>query len=393
MPLTSPLLSDSFPKKASSVASYYGFVPLPELLRRHGTKKRVRVALNTHARRDPFVDDAHALMTACAERGAIKREEPLFLYHVNNNCPDNTFCEHGQKTIRFSLFAFGVEKSIAEAVVLHAASAILQELGTATYRVYVNSTGDRDSTAKYLREVQNYLRKHINDMSVSLQASLKRDVFQALQSIIEKEHPLRDTLPRPMQFLTDQSRRHLREILEYLENTATPYAIDDMLIGPKDYYSQTIFEMRMTDPNEEEEEITLARGGRFDNITRRFFRHVIPGAGIVIEGGLPRSMPTMKVPSKRPKVCLINIGLGAKRQSLPLIEMLRKDRVPLYQSLGSDHLGDQLELATSMGVPCAIIIGQREALDGTVIVRDMVNQSQQTVQLVTLPTYLRKMHL
>ncbi|HEX9608664.1 MAG TPA: His/Gly/Thr/Pro-type tRNA ligase C-terminal domain-containing protein [Candidatus Paceibacterota bacterium] len=393
MQFISPLLTDSFPKKASSVASYYGFIPLSELLRRYGMQKRVRVALDAHTRRDPFIGDTHALMTACAERGAIKKDVPLFLYHINSDCGDNTFCEHHRKAIRFSLFAFGIDKSIAEAMVLHATTAILQEAGVPTYRVYVNSIGDRDSTAKYVREAQNYLRKHLNDMPVSLQTAFRRDLFQALDSIIVKGHPLRDALPRPMQFLTDASRRHLREVLEYLESTEIPYAIDDFLIGHKDYYSQTIFEMRLPNPHETEEEVVVARGGHFDDITRRFFRSAIPGAGIVIEGGTPRRLPNLKVPAKRPKVCLINIGLGAKRQSLPLIEMLRTSRIPLHQSLGSDHLGDQLAFATSIGVPYALIIGQREALDGTVIVRDMNNQSQQTVHLVTLPMHLRKMRL
>lgn len=393
MSLTSPLLTDTFPKRASAIASYYGFIPTPELLRRHGTKKRVRVAIAPHVRQDPFLGDMHAVMSACAERNAIKKDEVLFLYHLNNGQDGNTFGEHQEKTTRLILLAFGIDKSIAEAIVLHTASTILRDAGVSSYRVYVNSIGDRDSAAKYTREVQNYLRKHIADMPVSLQTAMKRDIFQALGNIVQKEHPLRSELPRPMQFLTDQSRRHLREVLEYLESTDIPYAIDDILLGHKDYYSQTVFEMRLTDPNEVKEEMTVARGGRFGDVTRRFFRSRIPGAGIVIEGGAPKRMPTLKVPTKRPKVCLINIGLGAKRQSLPIIEMLREADVPLNQSLGNDHLGDQLSHAESLGVPYALIIGQREALDGTVIVRDMTNQSQQTVHLDTLHTHLRRMKL
>lgn len=394
MPFTSPLMIDTFPQKASSIASYYGFVPAHELLKKRKPEKRVRVSLPPHVKRDPFISDVHALVSACTERGIINtRDLPLFLYHVNNECGQHTLGSHPRKAVRVSLAAFGMDKSIAEAVVLHTASIILQETGTNNFRVHINGIGDRDSAAKFVRETHNYLRKHINDMPVSLQTALKRDLFYALESIVQREHPLRDALPRPMQFLTDQNRRHLREVLEYLEGADIPYAIDDILIGHKDCYSQTVFELRLPNPDDENEEMVAARGGRFDELTRRFFRAGIPGAGIVIEGGTPRRAAPLKSPTKRPRVCLINIGLDAKRKSLMIIELLRKARVPLHQALGSDHLGDQLAFAETLGAPYALIIGQREALDGTVIIRDMETQSQQTVSIEHLPTRLRDINL
>jgi len=392
MPLSSPLVSDIFPKKASAIASYYGFVPAAELFKRHRQQRRVRVALEPYIKRDPFVNDMHALLIACAERDAVRKSLPSFLYNINTDCGGHTFCEHPKKTVRFSLVALGMDKSIAEAMVLHTASAIFRDIGAETFRVYINSVGDRDSNAKFAREANTYLRRHINDMPVSLQTALRRDIFLALAYITEREHPLRDALPKTMQFLTDASRRHLREVLEYLESTEIPYAIDDSLIGHKDYYTQTLFEVRITDPDEKEE-MTIARGGRFDEITRRYFRSTIPGAGIVIEGGTPRRIPAHKQPTKKPRVCVINIGLGAKRQSLPMIEMLRHARIPLHQALESDQLGEQLMTAESLGVPYALIIGQREALDGTVIVRNMTAQSQQTIPLASLPTHLRRIKL
>ena len=42
-----------------------------------------------------------------------------------------------------------------------------------------------------------------------------------------------------------------------------------------------------------------------------------------------------------------------------------------------------------MDVPYCIILGQKEVIDGTVIVRTMANRSQDTVKLEKLPEYLK----
>lgn len=389
MKVTSPLLTDSFLKKASTIASYYGFVPAENVFEDVAKTKRVKVSLDPHVKRDPLGAACADMLRMSAERGLKPHERPLFLYHAQIDPTRNTFHEHEKCASHFGLSVFGVPGSIAEAMVLQTAVSILNDSGAKNYCVYVNSIGDRDSAAKFAREATNQLRKHVNDMPPSLQTALKRDVFHALELISHKEHPLRDELPRPMQYLSDTSRRHLREVLEYLETTDTPYSIDDVLIGHRDCYSQTLFEIRFAPEEESGGEVTLARGGRCDELTRPYYRGSIPAVSLIIEGGRPRRKSSLTQGNKKPKVYLIQIGFGAKLQSLPLIELLRKAHIPLKQSLGNDQLGDQLTAIEEQGVPYALIMGQREALDKTIIFRDMETQSQKTVPLADLPVFLK----
>jgi histidyl-tRNA synthetase len=44
-----------------------------------------------------------------------------------------------------------------------------------------------------------------------------------------------------------------------------------------------------------------------------------------------------------------------------------------------------------MNVPYVIIFGQREAMDNTVIIRNMQNRSQDTVKIVDLLSYIKKL--
>ena len=104
-------------------------------------------------------------------------------------------------------------------------------------------------------------------------------------------------------------------------------------------------------------------------------------------------MPGVKAPAprimKKPKIYFIQIGFEAKLKSLSVIEVLRKAHIPIIQSLSKDSLSAQLAIAEKTAVPYVIIFGQKEAMDQTLIVRNMENRSQETVKLAKLSEYIK----
>ena len=73
------------------------------------------------------------------------------------------------------------------------------------------------------------------------------------------------------------------------------------------------------------------------------------------------------------------------------MEILRENKIPIYQTLSKDSLSTQLANASKIGTPYCIIFGQKEAMDGTVIVRDMKTHSQDIVRIEKLSEYLKKL--
>ncbi len=94
---------------------------------------------------------------------------------------------------------------------------------------------------------------------------------------------------------------------------------------------------------------------------------------------------------KKPKVCFIQLGFEAKLKSLNVIDILRKAHIPIYQTLSKDSIGAQLAIAEKLEIPYALIFGQKEALEGSVIVRNMENRSQETVKLDKLCEHLKSL--
>jgi histidyl-tRNA synthetase len=61
------------------------------------------------------------------------------------------------------------------------------------------------------------------------------------------------------------------------------------------------------------------------------------------------------------------------------------------QSFDASHLSPQLTAAKELGVTYMLIMGQREALDNTVIVRSTQNSSQTIVGVAELPRFLKNL--
>ena len=141
--------------------------------------------------------------------------------------------------------------------------------------------------------------------------------------------------------------------------------------------------------------MAIAGGGKYDYLGKQKKKKKdVPAVGLSLSADRVLLMPWYKKLSprilKKPKVYFIQLGTDAKRKSLNVIDLLRKAHVPISQSLSKDTLGAQLAIAEKLQIPYALIFGQKEALDNSVIVRDMSNRSQETVKLSKLLEYLKE---
>jgi len=84
------------------------------------------------------------------------------------------------------------------------------------------------------------------------------------------------------------------------------------------------------------------------------------------------------------------LGDLAKRKSFTLLETLRAGGIIVRESLGRDSIKVQLKIVERSGCRHALIIGQKEALDGTVIVRETESGIQETIPQEKLIDFLKR---
>jgi histidyl-tRNA synthetase len=93
---------------------------------------------------------------------------------------------------------------------------------------------------------------------------------------------------------------------------------------------------------------------------------------------------------KRPIASFVQLGIDSKLLSLDIIERLRRVSIPLYLSLAKDRLGAQVSSIEKYHTPYVIVVGKKEAVEKTAIVRHNDTHSQDVVPLEDLPKYMKK---
>lgn len=400
-------------EKAAETAIYYGFRPIDtpilesEELFRHGVgvntdlvAKELYTLRTRGGDRLALRPEATApIMRAYFERGLPAEPQPVMLYTAGPFFRHDT-PQRGRfrQFSQFDLEIIGSGKSIADAMIIRLMLIILKDAGLGNLTLEINSLGDRDCRPTFRRELVNYYKKQARRLCPDCRERLKANPLRLLDCKNPKCQELKSEAPNAVGYLCSACKQHFKEVLEYLETMDINYTLNNNLVRGLDYYTRTVFEI--SEPadaaaGEPAAALALAGGGRYDDLASALgTRKAAPAVGGAI--GLDRviespnfNRPTPRV-LKKPKIFFIQLSLEAKMKSLEVIEILRRARLPVAHSLSKDSLSVQLAMAEKMKIPQALILGQKEVIDGTVIVRDLNSRSQATVKLNDLAEYLKK---
>jgi histidyl-tRNA synthetase len=378
--------TEVFFKKAVSVAEHYGFRNIDDL--RFEASKRGTSVLDLQKQHGT---DKHfeqhilrAVLEKCNQTVQLKKKQPLMFYTPSMVSHPAT---PSVRISTLSLNAVGTDDPLAEVVLIKSATSILEELGLKGLRVSVNSIGDNDSSARFIREITTILRARSSDLNEAETHLLRTDPSALISELFTERHPITNDMPSPLDFLTTPSRRHFKELLELLDHTGIPFDLDDRLYADQRVYSHTLFEIREDNAlDTAERSQPLARGGRYDELTRPYVRGSVPSTGVVIAARTKNERTTVGRPRRRkPNACLVHIGREARIRSISIIETFRREKIPIEQCLQYERFSEQMAYAEAMHTKFIIIMGQREARDGVVLLRNAESRSQTTVRIDQLP--------
>ncbi len=402
-------LFQGFFEKAQEVALYYGFKPIETPIMEHeniftsaigvGTDiiDKEMYTLRTKGGDHLALRPEHTapLMRAYIEHGMQTEPQPVMFYQYGPVFRhDNPQKGRYRQFWQFDIDALGSEKSILDALVIKTTMTIHEDACAKNLSIDINSIGDKDCRPAYIRELTNYYKKHMADLPNIDRERLKQNPLRILDSKDEKTIAINVLAPDMMSFLCPACKKHFKEVLEYIEQMNIPYTINKCLVRGLSYYTRTVFEV--TERSEDGKASTIAGGGRYDYLGKHLgAKKDIPAVGSsfgvdrVIESDWYKKLTPRII--KKPKMYFIQLGSEAKLKSLNVIDILRKAHIPIAQSLSKDSLSQQLAIAEKLEIPYAIIFGQKEAIENSVIVRNMQNHSQDTVKLAKLAEYVKEL--
>ena len=178
-------------------------------------------------------------------------------------------------------------------------------------------------------------------------------------------------------------------MLEYLEALNIPYIINNGLIGNRKYCTETIFTIVNSDQK------ILAIGVRYNGLAKRAgMKRDIQGVGISLlikNNNAALRKPLKK--SKQPLASFIQLSPESKLMSLAIIEILRLAKIPLFLSLAKDRLGAQVSSVERHHTPYVIVMGKKEAVEKTIIIRRNETHAQEIIPLDQLTKHMKKIEV
>ncbi|MBT6034677.1 MAG: histidine--tRNA ligase [Candidatus Jacksonbacteria bacterium] len=293
---------------------------------------------------------------------------------------------------QFNVEVLGSESPVMDAETILIAHTILKELGIET-SIQVNSVGSPEARAEYNKVLKTYLKTH---KSAAVKEALERYSKNLLRILDSKDPEIQSILeeaPQLIDYLDDDCRAHFVSVLEHLDELDLPYTLNPRIVRGLDYYNRTAFELWHGD-TEETRQSALGGGGRYDGLVEKLGGRETPACGFAL--GIERIIAILRQEktsppkSDEPLVYLAQIGDNSKKRALKLFEQLRSQGIPIIGNLAKDGLRQQLEIANKKGAKFAVIVGQKEMIDGTVLIRDMESGIQETVVLENIEKELEK---
>lgn len=318
------------------------------------------------------------------ENGMANWPQPVSLYYVG---PMFRY-EHPQAGRYRQFYQFGFEtiggqEPVLDVQIIQLFLHIITSLGMKKAEVQINSLGCTQCRPAFRRALVDYYRRKKQKICPDCQRRLKLNPLRLLDCKEEKCQPIKVGAPVMLDHLCQQCHNHFKSVLEFLDELEIPYFLNHQLVRGLDYYTKTVFEIWPEEKKEGSLPSALGAGGRYDNLVKLLGGRPTPAVGMA--AGIERIIDCMKkqevkLPQKSgPKVFLVQLGELGQRKSLKLFRELHQAGIRVSESLNKPSIKSQLKIADKLGVAYAIILGQQEALDNTVIVRDMQSGVQETV--------------
>lgn len=305
---------------------------------------------------------------------------PVFRYEKPQEGRYRQFTQFGFETI-------GDQDPAYDAQIIKICINIFKGLGLKDVGVEINSIGCKNCRTTYRKEIVSYYKTRVQKMCKDCKRRYKENPLRLLDCKEEECVEYKASAPHAIDNLCDECKNHFKTVLDLLEELEVPYVLNHFLVRGLDYYSKTVFEFfpHVDEGSHRKSQSALGGGGRYDYLVQMLGGRNMPAVGAAC--GIERIISLMKKENVRVSqppqinVFLAQLGGLSKKKAMKLFEELREAGINTAESFGKDSIKSQLKVADKIGARYSLILGQKEALDGNVILREMNSGSQETVPM------------
>lgn len=319
---------------------------------------------------------------AYIEHGMFNLPQPVKLFYISpmfrHDRPQaGRFRQHTQ----FGFEVIGDAAPVLDAQLIMMGYVFYTELHLPV-QVEINSIGCKACRPRYVKKLTSFLQDHKKQLGPDDQLRFKKNPLRVLDTKDANLATLLAGAPQTVDFLCDECKDHFVQVLELLDDMDVNYNLNSRIVRGLDYYTKTTWEIVEVDKTGSQD--SLGGGGRYDELLHTMgARAQTPAVGFAC--GIERVITRLRahdiaVPNlPTPDLYIAQLGKEAKKKALKLFLNLNSEGYKVAENFSKDGLKQQLEQADKLGVKYTLIIGQQEIRDATVLIRDMENGNQETV--------------
>jgi histidyl-tRNA synthetase len=273
--------------------------------------------------------------------------------------------------IGLEFLGFADPRSDAEAIAI--AWDLLAELGLGGLALELNSLGSSDDRLRYRGELVQWLEGHRQQLDPDSQQRLSTNPLRILDSKNPHTQALLAGAPTLAAALAPESRERFERVQQALSRLEIPFVINPRLVRGLDYYSHTAFEITSSQLGAQ---ATVCGGGRYDGLVGQLGGPATPAVGWAL--GMERLVLLAQAASDPaafqaalPDLYVISRGSEAEALALPLARRARALGLAVELDLTAAAFGKQFKRADRCGARWAAVIGEAEASEGVVVLKDL----------------------
>ena len=339
---------------------------------------------------------------AYIEHGMMTYPQPVKVYTTgplfrHEKPQEGRYRQHNQFDIEY----IGEAKPAADAQIIFIAYKVLKSLGIAPI-LHINSIGCPQCRGPYKEALSEYYKSKRQSLCEDCKRRMSKNVLRLLDCKDEQCQVVKSKSPSIDEFLCDLCRDHFMSVLTFIDEFEIPYQFNPYLVRGIDYYTRTVFEYMVPQEGKEDAATKMQSfcgGGRYDYLIESLGGQPTPACGFGM--GIERVILKLKemernniaTPIKKKRdidVFFAQLGEQAKQRAMMLFEDLLEDNFSVAEAFTKDSLKSQLEMANKLGARFTLILGQKELLDGTIIIRNMEGGEQEVIDVKKLIPILRK---
>jgi histidyl-tRNA synthetase len=244
--------------------------------------------------------------------------------------------------------------------------------------------------AAYAEVLQAWLRARAGDLAPADAAKVESHPLRVLDTKDDTTAAVLADAPRMADHLDAASVAHGQRVQAGLASLGIEFEVDERLVRGLDYYTHTLFEFQSSALGNAQS--TILGGGRYDGLIEQLGGPATPGIGFGC--GIERVLLTCDAegvfPAPESRVDCFVIDTTGGEAATVLTHEVRLAGLAADRAFDARSMKAQMKAAGRSSARFALIVGEQEAAEGTVTVRDLASSEQTTIGRDVVVDHLRK---